>query len=226
VGAAQIFPSVSVRGRAETVRRCSAARGRNLPIGAAGLLAGGKYRISAWCRTEQLARPAAIGIAALGKELKSLGSWRLPFPEPGDWREVSADVTVPAEGAEMLRVMIHVEGPCRAWVDDFRVAEVDAHGTARPIVREGLPPQHDLYRQWIGLYHGEGRPFLQFGVAIPPPSVEPAGAVRVGVFRGEDGSEAAIAVNDSDVPKEATLRRGAGSQRVKFAPWEVKLLPL
>ena len=189
-----------------------------------GLRGGGKYRLSAWCRTERLERPAAINIAALGPQLNSLGAWRLPFPQPGDWREVSAEVVVPAPGAEVLRVMIHVEGPCRLWVDDFQVTEVDAEGAPRPILRDGLPPQHDLYEQWVRLYHGEGRPYLQFGAAIPPPAVEPAGAVRVGAFRAPDGSQAVIAVNAADVPGEATLRRGAESQRVQFMPWEVKLL--
>ncbi|MCY2989979.1 MAG: DUF6259 domain-containing protein [Planctomycetota bacterium] len=198
---------------------------RNLSIGAAGLRAGGKYRLSAWCRTERLARPAAINIAALTRELKSLGSWRLPFPEPGDWREVSADVMVPNQGAEMLRVMIQVEGPCRVWVDDFRVAEVDAQGTAQPIVRDGLPSQHQLYKQWIELYHGAGRAYLQFGVAIPPPSVEPAGAVQVGAFRAADGSEAVIAVNVTDATRQATLGWQGKSRPIELMPSAVKLLP-
>ena len=197
---------------------------RNLPIGAAGLHPGGKYRLSAWCRVERLGEPAAVGIVALGRELKGLGSWRLPFPQPGEWRNVSADVVVPVEEAEMLRVMIQVKGPCRVWVDDFRVTELDANGTARPIVREGLPSQHDLYMQWVRLYRGEGRPYLQLGVAIPPPSVEPAAAIRVGAFRAPDGSEAVIAVNPSDVQRQATLRWGGKSRRVEFMPAEVKLL--
>ena len=124
----------------------------------------------------------------------------------------------------MLRVMIQVEGPCRVWVDDFQVAEVDAQGTARPIVRDGLPPQHDLYKQWIELYHGEGRPYLQFGEAIPPPSVEPAGAVQVGAFRAADGSEAVIAVNATDAARQATLRWDGKSRRIELMPGEVKLV--
>ena len=197
---------------------------RNLPVGPAGLLAGGKYRFSAWCRTEQLAKPAAINIAALGKGLKGLGSWRLPFPKPGDWHEVSTDAIVPAEGAEVLRVMIHVVGPCRVWVDDFRVAELDAQGTARPIVRDGLPAQHQLYKQWVDLYHGSGRPYLQLGAAIPPPAVEPAGTVQIGAFRAQDGSEAVIAVNATDATRQATLRRDGKSRRIALKPSEVKLL--
>jgi hypothetical protein len=64
--------------------------------------------------------------------------------------------------------------------------EVDVHGTARPIVRYGLPSQHQLYKQWIRLYHGAGRPYLRHGVAIPPPTVE---AVKAGAFRAADGRE-------------------------------------
>jgi hypothetical protein len=198
---------------------------RNLSISPAGLRAGGKYRLSAWCRTERLDKPAAINIAALGKELKSHGSWQLPFPEPGDWCEVSTEAVVPAEGAEIVRVMIHVQGPCRVWVDDFQVAELDAEGAARPIVRDGLPPQHDLYKQWIALYHGPGRSYLQFGEAIPPPSVQPPGAVQVGAFRAADGSEAAIAVNVTDAPWQAILHWDGKSRRVELMPSEIRLLP-
>ncbi len=197
---------------------------RNLPIGAAGLLAGRKYRFSIWCRTERLTKPAAINIVALTREFKNLGSWNLPFPEPGDWREVSADVLAPAEPAEMLRVMIHAEGPCRVWVDDFRVAELEAQGVARPIVRDGLPPQHHVHKQWIDLYHGVGRPYLEFGTAIPPPVVEPAGALQVGAFRDPDGSEAVIAVNVANKTRQATLWRRGRSTRVELAPSEVRLL--
>ena len=130
---------------------------------------------------------------------------------PADWHEVSVDVVVPAEGADMLRVMIHVDGPCRVWVDDFQVAEVDAQGTARPIVRDGLPSQHQLYKQWIELYHGRGRPYLQFGVAIPPPTVEPTGAVEVGAFRA-----AALRTAAATSPGRRACHRaapGAGCRR-------------
>jgi len=197
---------------------------RNLPIGAAGLRVGGTYRFSAWCRTQRLDKPGAIRIAALTRELKSRGSWQLPFPAAGDWQEVSTEVVVPAEGAELLRVMIHVEGPCRVWVDDFQVQEVDAQGTARPIMHGGLPAQHQLYTQWVELYHGDGRPYLQFGVAIPPPAVEPVGAVTVGAFRAEDGSEAVIAVNATDAARQAVLRWTGASRTIELAPAEVRLL--
>lgn len=207
---------------------------RNLSISSAGLRAGGTYRLSAWCRTERLAKPAAINIAALTRELQSRGGWRLPFPEPGEWHEVSADVALPAEGADMLRVMIHVEGPCRVWVDDFRVAELDAQGVPRPMMRQGLPAQHDLYTQWIALYHGAGRPYLQFGEAIPPPAIELAGelaggvqigGVQIGAFRAADGSEAAIVVNATDAPCQTTLRWGERANRLELKPGEVRLLP-
>jgi len=125
----------------------------------------------------------------------------------------------------MLRVKIHVDGPCRVWVDDFQVAEVDTQGAARTIMRDGLPSQHPLYKQWIELYHGRGRPYLQHGVAIPPPTVEPIGAVQVGAFRAADGSETAIAVNPTDTTQQATLQWEGKSKRVELMPSEVKLLP-
>jgi hypothetical protein len=199
---------------------------RNLSISPAGLRPGGKYRVSAWCRTERLEKPAAINIAALSRELRSRGSWRLPFPTAGDWHDVSTDVTVPATGADIVRVMIHVEGPCRVWVDDFRVDEVDFDGAVHPIVGDGLPAQHRLYQQWIALYHGAGRPYLQLGAAVPPPRAEPAGSVHVGAFRAVDGREAIIVANAKDTRQEVTLLSTGRSVRVSLGPLEMKLLPL
>lgn len=120
--------------------------------------------------------------------------------------------------------MIHLEGPCRVWIDDVSLAEVRADGTTGPAMNPGLPPQHDLYRQWIALYHGEVRPFLQMGVSLPPPTAEPRGELALGAFRAPDGREAVIAVNASGAPHSATLRRAGREHRVEFGPWEVKLL--
>jgi hypothetical protein len=102
---------------------------------------------------------------------------------------------------------------------------LDAQGTARPFLRDGLPPQHRLYEQWIELYHDAGRPYLQFGVAIPPPTVEPAGALHVGAFRAADGSQIVIAVNATDKAQQATLRRDGQSRHIELIPFEVKMLP-
>jgi hypothetical protein len=197
---------------------------RNVPVGPGGLAPGRRYRIAAWLRTGSLARPAAIGIAALGDNLKSHGSWKLPFPAPGEWQEVSAEIE-PAADAKVVRIMIHVEGACRVWVDDVRLLEILADGATRPPMRDGLPPQHDLYRRWVALYHGEGRPFLQMGVSLPPPAADPPGRLALGAFRAPDGREAVIAVNASDAPHAAALRRAGFERRVEFGPWEVKLIP-
>lgn len=197
---------------------------RNLPVGPGGLLPGGRYRISAWLKVGRLDKPAAINIAALGAELKSAGSWKLPFPAPGDWKETAADVVIPPKGADTLRVMIHVGGPCQVWADDFAVSELGPDGVARPLVRDGLPSQHDLYRQWIQLYHGEGRRYLQFGQAVPPPPMESGGPVSVGSFRAEDGSVATIAVNRSDGPQTVAFRLNGQPRSVPFGPWDVKLV--
>jgi hypothetical protein len=82
-----------------------------------------------------------------------------------------------------------------------------------------------LYKQWIELYHGAGRPYLQFGVAMPPPTVEPDGALHVGAFHAADGSVTVIAVNATDTAQRAALRRDGQSRRVELMPSEVKLLP-
>ena len=102
---------------------------------------------------------------------------------------------------------------------------MDPQDTARPIMLDGLPGQHALYKQWIELYHGAGRPYLEFGVAIPPPSVEPDGALYAGAFRAADGSRIVIAVNATDQGQQATLRGDGQSRRVELMPSDVKLIP-
>ena len=79
-----------------------------------------------------LARPGAVNFAFFGAGMKSLGvGGRLPFPAGRtDWSRVAADFTVP-EGAELMRIMIHIEGKAQAWVDDMTLEEVLPDGTAK-----------------------------------------------------------------------------------------------
>ncbi len=211
--------------RIETARQGEITQvSRNLPVGPGAMVPGKKYRLSAWLRVGRLEKPAAIGIAALGVNLRSAGSWKLPFPRAGEWKEVTADVLVPMDGSTVLRIMIHVDGPCQVWIDDFRVSEFGSDGVARPVILEGLPTQHDLYRQWVRLYHAEGRPYLQLGKAVPPPSIDGAVPISMGAFQAEDGSRAAIAVNRSGASANAMVRWNGAAKPIDLGPWEVKLI--
>jgi hypothetical protein len=64
------------------------------------------------------------------------------------------------------------------------------------------------------------------GASLPPPVADPPGRLALGAFRAPDGREAVIAVNASDAPHAATLRRAGLARREAFGPWEVKLLQI
>jgi hypothetical protein len=188
---------------------------QNVTIGD-GLVVGGKYRLSAWMKTGVMARPNGIGFAVLKPGLVGAGAGgRLVFPAAGaGWTRGSAEFTVP-DGAAMLRIMIHIEGRARAWVDDVTLEEVLPDGSARAAICSNTPPDHKLMKRWVELYHGEGRPYLQFGRMLHPPKLaaetiswrgnKPFTAVQHNAWRAPDGSEAVIAVNATLTQQTATL---------------------
>jgi hypothetical protein len=181
-----------------------------------GLVAGKRYRLSAWMKTGVMARLNGIGFAMLKPELASAGAGgRLAFPAAGaGWTRGSAEFTVP-EGAAMLRIMIHIEGKAKVWVDDMTLEEVLPDGLPRAALRPNTPPDHKLMRRWVELYHGEGRPYLQFGRMLHPPKLaaetivwrgnKPFSAVQHNAWRAPDGSESVIAVNATSTQQLATL---------------------
>lgn len=156
----------------------------------------------------------------------------MPLPAPGDWAEGSVEFTMPAE-ATFLRIMIHVNGPARLWVDDLALDErVD--GAWRPLMQPGLPPEHDFVRQWVELFHGEGRPYLMLGRTIRPPrridsapaSPQPApfAPVMLNAFRAPDGSEAAVVVNATDEEQNVRFRWHEETRTLELAPWTLRLV--
>ncbi|MBI5683731.1 MAG: carbohydrate binding domain-containing protein [Verrucomicrobia bacterium] len=188
---------------------------QNVTIGD-GLVVGKKYRLSAWLKTGAMAQPSGVNFAVLKPGLAGAGAGgRLMFPAAGaGWTRATAEFTVP-EGAAMFRIMIHIEGKAKAWVDDMALEEVLPDGTTRAAICSNTPPDHKLMKRWVELYHGEGRPFLQFGRMLHPPKLvaatitwrgsKPFAAVQHNAWRASDGSEAVIAVNATLKKQTATL---------------------
>ncbi len=205
---------------------------RNLPLGGP-FHASATYRLSAWLRSRSLGRPNQIGLGALTHDLTSKGSWGLPMPAPEEgWVQRSATFTLPA-GADFLRIMMHLAGPGEVLIDDMRLEEIAADGTATEVGRPELPPDHALMHRWVELFAGEGRPYLLHGRMLHPPVVETDGppatadglpAVLCNAYRAPDGSEAAILVNATDQPLRATLRWRDTPTELRLAPWEVRLV--
>ena len=206
---------------------------QNLPVGSL-LVAGKRYRLSGWVKTDHLAQPNQIGFATLTAGLKATGGGgSIVFPaQAGDWTQGQAEFTVP-EGSDFLRIMIHVQGPAKVWVDDMVLEEVLPDGTTHPATWPDTPPEHGLMKQWADLYHGAGRPYLMFGEMLHPPGLEVGGiqaqghewpAILHNAFRAPDGSEAVVMVNSSDQPQTGTLTWRGKPAEVVLGPWEVRLV--
>ena len=195
---------------------------------------GRKYRLSAWMKSAGLKEPNGIQFAALAPGLKSKGGWRIPMPQSaGDWTLGSAEFTLPAE-SQMLRIMLHMNGPGRVWIDDLRLEEVRADGSTVELQQPKGPLDHELMRQWVSLFHGEGRPYLFLGKMMHPPTLKTGHveawrrqlpAVLHNAFQAADGSVAAVLVNVTDAPQTAEMRWPGNKtiQTFTLQPWQVRL---
>ena len=190
---------------------------QNVMVSDAGFAAGGKYRLSAWLKTDHMAQANGVNFGLFAPGVKSLGQGgSLKFPEAGaGWTRVSADFTVPA-GAEMMRIMIHVNGEATAWVDDVTLEEVLPDGNVKTVKYTGQSSDTRFMQRWVALYHGEGRPWLMYGSLIHPPKLEcatityrdrPTPAVFHNAFRAPDGKVAVVLANATREPQTVTLSR-------------------
>lgn len=205
---------------------------QNVPVGRP-LEAGKRYRLRGWLKTDHLARPSSVGFALLTADLRSAGpGGSLPFPAPGDWTLAQSDFTVP-EGADFLRIMIHIESPAKVWVDDLELQELPPTGEPRTVTWPDKPFDHDLMKQWADLFRGPGRPYLLLGTMLHPPPLEVPTTQAQGLtwpailhnaYRAPDRSEAVIMVNITDQPQTAKLTWRGRVQELKLAPWEVRLV--
>ncbi|MGQ9731119.1 MAG: DUF6259 domain-containing protein [Candidatus Zipacnadales bacterium] len=204
---------------------------RNLNVSEAFRI-GGTYRLSAWMKSRELAQPNRIALGALTRELVSKGSWALEMPSPAaGWVQREVTFTVPA-GTDFLRIMMHIRGRGVVWVDDMRLEEIGPDGTASEVMRPEVPPDHELMRQWVTLYTGEGRPYLLHGRMLHPPKLECAPrapddrwpAILHNAYRAPNGREAVILVNVTDIQQNGLLTWHGKEMTVKLAPWEVRLI--
>ncbi|MBI5397212.1 MAG: hypothetical protein HZA91_18090 [Verrucomicrobia bacterium] len=206
---------------------------QNVMVGDGGFTVGKRCRLSAWMKTGELAKPNAIRFGLFAPGLKWLAGGSIALPAAGaGWTRGAAEFTVPA-GAEMLRVMIHVEGRAKVWVDDVTLEELRPDGTAAVVMRSPTPRDHEFMRRWVELYHGEGRPWLQFGRMLHPPRLE-CGTVRSrsgempavlhNAFRAPDGREAVVLANATYEPQTATLQWKGRRLEFDLKPADVVLV--
>ena len=208
---------------------------QNVPVtSGGGLTAGKNYRLSVWLRTGEMRQPNSINFAFFGPSMKYVGpGGRLFFPA-GDagWSHVQSDFTVPP-GATLMRIMIHVAGPAQAWVDEMRLEELSPDGTSPEVRMTGMTDAARFMRRWVELYHGAGRPWLQFGRMLHPPQLicgtMPYRDWHIPVilhnaFRAHDGREAVVLVNGSAERQTATLKWKGNDRELDLQPREVMLI--
>ncbi|MCX6902469.1 MAG: hypothetical protein NTW03_03085 [Verrucomicrobia bacterium] len=173
-------------------------------------------------------------------------SGHLPFPAAGaGWQKVFSDFTIP-EGAERLRIMINVVGAAQAWADDLTVEEILSDGGTKPVVFSGASPAAALMKRWVQLYHGEGRPWLEFGRLLHPPTLNCATQIYEALSRGKndtvvrtprnlpvvlhnafrapDGTEAVVLANTSLAPQQVTLEWHGKTLSLDLPPADAMLV--
>ena len=197
------------------------------------------FRLSAWLKTGRMACPNSVNFCFLGSQAPG-GS--LPFPKPEEgWKRVSADVHVP-QGAQDLRIMMHVNGEAVVWVDGLRFAEVLADGSTKEVLISGKGAYDAFMRRWVELYHGEGRDWLAFGRQVKPPRIvcgtQPYEMTFYGgthqacrkpvafcnAYESADGRRAVVVVNATGIAQSVTLFDRGRRERLTLEPDEIRIL--
>ncbi len=207
---------------------------QNVTVADKGFTAGKKYRLSAWIKTSLLAKPNAINFAVFAPGIKSMGvGGRIQIPAAGtEWTRGTGEFTVPT-GAALLRIMIHIAGKATVWVDDLSLEEINPDGSFIPVMLSPFPPDHDLMKRWVELYHGEGRPWLQYGQMLHPPKLTCATithadiklpAVFHNAFRSPTGENAVILANATREIQQVTFFWKNEETKLELKPGDALLV--
>ncbi|HPA16242.1 MAG TPA: DUF6259 domain-containing protein [Verrucomicrobiae bacterium] len=194
---------------------------------------GRTYRLSVWMRSQQITGTNGVVLKAFAPGMSALQTWQIPYPaNQSEWSLRQAEFCMP-EGTAVLRVMLALEGSGAVWLDDLKIEEVLPDGVAADVRRSERPVDHELMRQWIGIYQGEGRPYLLLGKMLHPPPMETAAPVAAGArrlppvlhnaFEAPDGSRAVVMVNWTTRPQEVRFIWGDQRHAFTLRPWEVRL---
>jgi hypothetical protein len=109
-----------------------------------------------------------------------------------------------------------VSGIAEAWVDDVELEELLPGGATKEVCYSGESLETTFMRQWVTLYHGKGRPWLQHGRLLHPPRLvcktlnyreREVPVVFHNAFRAADGSEAVVLANATHEAQQVTLFR-------------------
>jgi hypothetical protein len=111
------------------------------------LVGQGTYRVSAWCKTQDVAAPGAcLDVLFYDDEGSVVRGDQKFFAGTGthDWEQVAAEVATPA-GASRIRVDLRVDGVGTAWFDDVVLKHLDGG----PPTSGDLPARRVAYRDML-----------------------------------------------------------------------------
>ncbi|KJK11428.1 hypothetical protein UB45_13295 [Terrabacter sp. 28] len=107
----------------------------------------GTYRVSVWCRTENLSGTegayldvlfyTAAGVAKADQKFGLLKGTH-------DWTQITAEVTVPSD-ATSVRLDLRARGEGTAWFDDVELVQT----SGEPPTADGLPSRRSAYREML-----------------------------------------------------------------------------
>ncbi|MCC7492653.1 MAG: hypothetical protein IT204_09915 [Fimbriimonadaceae bacterium] len=204
---------------------------QNVRVGG-GFAVGGRYRLAAWVKCQGVQRDNGLMFGCFAPGLKSLGGGRLALPTDCDWTWLQADFPLP-EGSEMLRIMLHLNGPGTVWIDDLQLLRLAPDGSHSAVGRAEVPDDHAFMQRWVELYSGEGRPYLLLGRMLHPPALEcgrfdyserSLPTIFHHAYAAPDGSQAVVLVNATLLPQTGRLTWGGTARDVKLAAGEMLLL--
>ena len=101
------------------------------------------------------------------------------------------------------------------------------------VQRPELPSDHELMRQWVELFRGDGRPYLLLGKMLHPPKLETAEQTVAGrtlpailhqAYQAADGSRAVIVVNATHQPQPGRLHWAGRVEELELQPWQARLV--
>ena len=149
------------------------------------LAPGTRLRLSAWTKSERVAKGDGLRLLCLDDNLKNYRTVPLDFAEPGTgWQRVHADFSIP-DGTTVLRLLCWTMGDTRVWLDDVALEAVGTDGSVRPAACRTRQDYMAFLDQWVKLYHGAGRDWLAHGRHVRPPRFSCAKVPYDFNFRGE-----------------------------------------
>jgi hypothetical protein len=133
---------------------------------------GKTYRIRVWLKSTAAVKDA-VSIRITDRGNRSLGRWSIDIAQPMDWTEKQLVFTL-GDNVRWADIVLGVAGQkATVWFDDFVLEETASAGKAQVAVW-GETPQNRLFRQWVRLFSGVGRPYLLEGQMLrrPPLAAE------------------------------------------------------